>query len=72
MSFWTAVVVIVAIIAGSIVSISKQKQQRSNKHNDANTEALEKELAALQARVQTLEKIVTDPSYDLKQEFKQL
>ena len=33
---------------------------------------LEKEIEALKARIVTLEKIVTDPGYDLKKQFKDL
>ena len=71
MSFWTAVVVIVAILAGTIISTSKHKAKNNNADNDKTNE-LEKEVEALKARIVTLEKIVTDPGYDLKQQFKDL
>ena len=71
MSFWTAVVVIVAILAGTIISTSKHKAKNNNADNDKTNE-LEKEVEALKARIVTLEKIVTDPGYDLKKQFKDL
>ncbi|MAJ70921.1 MAG: hypothetical protein CBB67_014110 [Alteromonadaceae bacterium TMED7] len=71
MSFWTAVVVIVAILAGTIISTSKHKAKHNSADNDKTNE-LEKEIEALKARIVTLEKIVTDPGYDLKKQFKDL
>ena len=70
MGFWTAVVVITAIVAFTITSVSKHKH--NSNQNKTNTDALEQELAELKARVQTLEKIVTEPGYNLKQQFKDL
>ncbi|GGF51937.1 hypothetical protein [Alteromonas lipolytica] len=72
MSFWTAIVVIVAIsaLASMITSISKHKSKHAGASD--NTEALEKEIAQLKERIATLEKIVTDPGYDLKKQFKDL
>ena len=55
MSFWTAVVVIVAILAGTIISTSKHKAKNNNADNDKTNE-LEKEVEALKARIVTLEK----------------
>lgn len=72
MSFWTATVVIVAIVAGTFISMAKQKTQRGNNESSSKTDALEKEIETLKARIETLEKIVTDPSYDLKREFENL
>ena len=71
MSFWTAVVVIVAILAGTIISTSKHKAKNNHADNDKTNE-LEKEVEALKARIITLEKIVTAPGYDLKKQFKDL
>ena len=71
MSFWTAVVVIVAILASTIITTSKHKAKNSAADGNK-TKELEKEVAALKERIATLEKIVTEPSYDLKQKFKDL
>ncbi|CAH9054593.1 hypothetical protein PSECIP111951_01070 [Pseudoalteromonas holothuriae] len=74
MSGTTMIVLIVFITVGfSIISkmfnryLSHQKSQHS-KHN----EALNAELRALKERVATLEKIVTDDGYVLKEQFKNL
>lgn len=74
MGFWTAMVVIVAItsLVGMITSISKHKAKHASTSTDAHTVSLEQEVAALKERIATLEKIVTDPSYDLKKQFRDL
>ena len=74
MGFWTAMVVIVAItsVVGMITSISKHKAKHAGASSDAQTAGLEQEVAALKERIATLEKIVTDPSYDLKKQFRDL
>lgn len=66
-------IIIVALCAWAIVSIvqaftdkSKQKFQSKDKAK------LESEIAELKERVATLEKIVTDSSYNLKQEIEAL
>ena len=41
MSFWTAVVVIVAILAGTIISTSKHKAKNNNADNDKTNELVQ-------------------------------
>ncbi|NOU50857.1 hypothetical protein HG263_09965 [Pseudoalteromonas sp. JBTF-M23] len=74
MSGTTMIVLIVFIAVGfSVMSkmfnqyLAQQKSQQ-NKYNDT----LQKELDTLKERVATLEKIVTDESYALKEQFKKL
>ncbi|BBN81164.1 hypothetical protein PA25_11490 [Pseudoalteromonas sp. A25] len=74
MSGTTMIVLIVFIAVGfSVISkmfnqyLSQQKSLQS-KQNDA----LQTELNALKERVATLEKIVTDDGYALKEQFKKL
>ncbi len=72
MGFWTAMVVMVAIVAGTIMSTAKHKAKKDDPATNARTDELEKQVEALKARIVTLEKIVTDPGYDLKKQFKDL
>lgn len=72
MGFWTAVVTVVAIIAGAAISMQKHKHKSSNTESNEKTQALEKEIEALKTRIATLETIVTDPGYDLKKQFRDL
>ncbi|MBD1584559.1 hypothetical protein [Pseudoalteromonas sp. S16_S37] len=74
MSGTTMIVLIVFIAVGfSVMSkmfnqyLAQQKSQQ-NKHN----EALQSELDKIKERVATLEKIVTDDGYALKEQFKKL
>lgn len=78
MSMWTAIFGIVAIgcITGAISSYYKA---RASAASDADRQALEERLARaertasqLEERVRTLERVVTDGSYDLKREFNRL
>lgn len=75
MSMWTAIALIsvAAIIAG--IFSDKGKKRHSEKTNDelnelhAKVDALEKDL---RDRVETLERIITNPKEDLKRQFEHL
>ncbi len=75
MSMWTAIALIcvAGIIAGAI---SDRGKKQSSKKLDAEVQALQDKLDALEAdlrdRVATLERIVTNPKDDLKRQFKDL
>ncbi len=69
-----AIVAIIAIIAWMIVSIveaskkgQKKQQETQQERNDSR-----QEIAELKARIEVLEKIVTDDKYTLNQEFANL
>ncbi|WP_298441508.1 hypothetical protein [uncultured Ferrimonas sp.] len=79
MSFWTAIVIIVAISVtmGTIPEIMKQRNR--SKAQSKNSEALEGRLqqleqhnAQLLERVEVLERIVTDGNYELQEQFRKL
>ncbi len=72
MDFWTAIVVIVAIVMGTTMFSAKNKNKKDDPASNARTDELEKQVEALKARIVTLEKIVTEPGYDLKKQFKDL
>lgn len=78
MSFWTAIVAIVAISAvmGAISSIFGNKNKNKNDGKSyaekKDVDMLRKENAQLRQRIETLEAIVTDSSFDLKQQFNKL
>ncbi|GGD74923.1 hypothetical protein [Lacimicrobium alkaliphilum] len=63
-------VVIVAIVCWAIVELFSSRNKKAPKNQDFS--ALQKELAGLKDRVQTLEKIVIDENYDLKKQFDDL
>jgi cell division protein FtsB len=66
-------IAIVAIICWCIVSIVESfKSKQKQKVSDATTKSLQADIAALQQRIETLEKIVTDEEYELKRKFRDL
>ena len=68
-------VVAIACTAWTIVTIYKLKYSQRNRNNIANENnnaELKLELDALKKRVETLETIITDKSYDLKQKIDNL
>jgi len=75
MSMWTAIVIIV--IAGIVGGIfSDKNKKRNNKETDAELKRLGDKVDALESdlrhRVETLERIVTNPGEDLKRQFDHL
>jgi cell division protein FtsB len=62
---------ILAILGSFIVSIMKlrERQIRAASESDSHNESLHKEVNALRDRVEILERLVTDDSYDLKQKI---
>ena len=65
-------VAIIAIIAGTIISIVESGKKKSSKADKLENEQLRRDVAQLQERIEVLERIVTDSSYDLKKQFKDL
>lgn len=65
---------ILAIVGGYVVAIMKirDKQGVSSREQEAENQALRAELATLRQRVEVLEQLVTDDSFQLKREFKQV
>lgn len=65
---------ILAIVGGYVVAIMKirDKQGVSSREQEAENQALRTELATLCQRVEVLEQLVTDDSFQLKREFKQV
>ena len=74
MTWSTAVFLIVAMtMAIPLYAIHVQKHKhRRRKGTSEREERLERELAELRDRVETLERIVTDRRYDLDKEFEDL
>lgn len=64
MSFWSAVVVIVAIIAYANIRMNRDRHRAGGSpsvdHDAAYTAGLERELAELRKRLEVLERIATD------------
>jgi hypothetical protein len=64
MSFWSAMVAIVAIIAWANIRMNKDKHHRGGmdvaEHDPAYTASLERELAEMRKRLEVLERIATD------------
>ena len=65
---------ILAIVGGYVVAIMKirDKQGVSSREQEAENQALRAELATLRQHVEVLEQLVTDDSFQLKREFKQV
>lgn len=67
---------IVAIICWAIVSIVNGPKMRKKDKNDVDQlnqiSNLEKQVATMRERIETLEKIVTDDKYDLNRQFDDL
>jgi hypothetical protein len=60
MSFWTAVVAIVAIIAFANMRKARHRQDTPAEADPAYAAALEREVAALRKRLEVLERIATE------------
>lgn len=66
-------IAIVAIACWTIVAIvDSAKSNKKHKISKAQQEDTDKEIAQLKARVETLERIVTDDKYQLNKEFDNL
>ena len=66
-----AIVAIIASVIYKIVEAGCRVSQNKNASN-AKSKQYEAEIAELRERIEVLEKIVTDESYDLKRQFKNL
>ncbi|KPF91410.1 hypothetical protein IP81_10840 [Novosphingobium sp. AAP83] len=64
MSFWSAMVAIVAIIAWANIRMNKDKHRGSGinvvDHDPAHTASLEREVAEMRKRLEVLERIATE------------
>ena len=69
-------IAIVALVCWAIVELvngTKGKKENKKDTDQANlTNDLEREVAAMRERIETLEKIVTDEKYDLNRQFDDL
>jgi phage shock protein B len=69
-------IAIVALVCWAIVELvngpkGKKKNKKDTEQVDQ-THELEREVAAMRSRIETLEKIVTDEKYDLNRQFDDL
>ena len=72
MSMWTAIVLIVLIgVAGGVASEFARGQRKRNESRQSDG-ADRAELEALRARIEVLEKIVTDEGFNLRRELDRL
>ncbi|RUO29613.1 hypothetical protein CWE12_07325 [Aliidiomarina sedimenti] len=62
----------IAIIGGCAIEIYRTYVKRQNAKQSKTDPALREEVEALKERVATLEALVTDKSYQLREEFKRL
>lgn len=74
---FSMVVVIVLIsvggrIASNWIKLRQQELTLRQSSSGASGDAAQREIAALRERVATLERIVTDPAYDLKRQIQAL
>ena len=72
MSMWTAIVLIVLISVGGGVASNFAKARARQAQRLDGDRAFDGELEALKRRVEVLEKIITDPKYDLTRELERL
>jgi hypothetical protein len=67
---------IVAIVVGGITSIisslSNKKNKESNKFSKEERDGMQVQIQQMNARIETLERIVTDEKYSLNQQFADL
>lgn len=63
---------LVVLVGCSIPLLKTWMEGRQHRIGDADAESLRKEMGVLRERVQVLEKIVTDKSYDVRREFAEL
>ena len=67
---------IVAIIVGGITSIvstlSNKKNKETNKFSKQERDDIQMQIQQMSARIETLERIVTDEKYSLNQQFADL
>jgi hypothetical protein len=71
MSFWTAIVAIVAILVFGR-ALSRRRRPGAEAPDDVDTLALREEVATLRQRVATLERIATEPAQMLSHDIDRL
>ena len=70
---WGPTVLLIVVAALAYTAAAKQRRRRRGQAASSEREQrLEQEVAELRARVETLERIVTDDGYDLKRELANL
>ena len=72
MDMGVVIIVVVAIIGGVAYDAMKMRYKYKQLASGKGVDTLEKEVSELKQRVATLESIVTDKSYQLKQQISQL
>lgn len=72
MSFWTAIVTIIAIVFLADIIAKFMKAKSSSRKDDAELEAALKQVEELEKRIRVLERIVTENKFDLKNEINKL
>ncbi|KXI27847.1 hypothetical protein, partial [Paraglaciecola hydrolytica] len=66
-------IAIVGIVCWAIVElINGPRGKKSNKKDEQKNTELQQQVASLQDRIETLEKIITDEKYDLNRQFNDL
>lgn len=63
---------IIAILTWGMIELVKQFKRGDSKQNSKTVNELQGQVQQLRERVEVLEKIVTDNSYDLKKQFDNL
>ncbi|MFC6440564.1 hypothetical protein [Bowmanella sp. JS7-9] len=63
---------IIAILTWGMIELVKQFKRGDSKQNSKTVNELQSQVQQLRERVEVLEKIVTDNSYDLKKQFDNL
>ena len=65
-------IVLIGVGGGIITQYLKSKEDRRTPEQDADIDAMKQEIAKLRERVNTLERIHTDPDTRLEREFRNL
>jgi phage shock protein C len=72
MDMGVVIIVVVAILGGLVYDALKMRYKYQQLASGKGVDKLEQDITALKQRVATLESIVTDKSYELKQQISQL
>ncbi len=72
MDIGVVIIVVVAIVGGVVYDALKMRYKYQQLASGKGVDKLERDIVALKQRVATLESIVTDKSYELKQQISQL
>ena len=69
---WAPTVLLIVVAALSYTAAKQRRRRKGQSVHSEHEQRLEQEVAELRARVETLERIVTDDGYDLKRELANL